>query len=184
MKPQIVDKIVHPDGSEESVQPQEVRRVISESAAAQLSQMLRSVVTNGHGKQADVPGYLVAGKTGTAQVASADSRGYAQGINIGSFAGFAPMNDPRFVVLVRVNNPRSVDWAESSAAPTVGELMRFLLDYYNIEPTEQYTQAVLDHFNATHNLSSYFMGNPTDNANAGGNSNINKTNVIIDKKKN
>jgi len=165
MKPQIVDKIVHPDGSEEAVRPQEVRRVISEKAATLLAQMLRSVVTNGHGKRADVPGYLVAGKTGTAQVASSDSRGYAEGINIGSFAGFAPLNDPRFTILVRVDNPRSVDWAESSAAPACGELMKFLLDYYNIEPTEQYTQAVLDKFNATHNLSDFFIKNPGDKVN-------------------
>ena len=163
MKPQIVDKIVHPDGSQDTVEPQEVHRVISEKASSLITQMLRDVVVNGHGKQADVPGYLVAGKTGTAQVASTDSRGYASGINIGSFAGYAPMNNPRFTVLVRVNNPRSVDWAESSAAPTCGELLKFLLDYYNIEPTEQSTQAALDKFNATHTLSQYFMQNPDQN---------------------
>jgi stage V sporulation protein D (sporulation-specific penicillin-binding protein) len=165
MKPQIVDKMVHPDGSEDDTHPQEVRRVISEKAATLLAQMLRSVVTNGHGKRADVPGYLVAGKTGTAQVASTNSRGYAEGINIGSFAGFAPMNNPRFTILVRVNNPRSVDWAESSAAPAFGELMKFLLDYYDIAPTEQYAQTVMDQFNVTHNLSDYFIKNPDDDSN-------------------
>ncbi|MFA6973408.1 MAG: penicillin-binding protein 2 [Parcubacteria group bacterium] len=157
MKPQIVDRIVHPDGNGETVEPQEVRRVISEKAAILLGQMLQSVVINGHGKQAGVPGYLISGKTGTAQVASTDSRGYEQGTNIGSFAGFAPTNDPRFTILVRVNNPRTVQWAESSAAPAFGELMKFLLDYYNIEPTEKYTQVDLDKFNATHNLNSYFI---------------------------
>jgi cell division protein FtsI/penicillin-binding protein 2 len=165
MKPQIVDRIVNPNGSEENFQPQEVRRVISEKSATLLVQMLRSVVTIGHGKRADVPGYLVAGKTGTAQVASSEVRGYVEGINIGSFAGFAPMNNPRFTILVRVNNPKSVDWAESSAAPACGELMKFLLDYYNIEPTEQYTQADLDKFNMTHNLSDYFIKNPDDDEN-------------------
>jgi hypothetical protein len=73
------------------------------------------------------------------------------------------MNNPRFTVLVRVNNPRSVDWAESSAAPTCGELLKFLLDYYKVEPTEQATQAALDHFNATHTLSQYFIQNPDQN---------------------
>ena len=152
MKPQIIDKIIYPDGTEEEIRPKEVRRVISAKASSQISLMLRNVVVSGHGKRADVPGYLVCGKTGTAQVASRNARGYEEGINIGSFAGYAPMNDPRFTILVRVNHPRSVEWAESSAAPAFGELMKFLLDYYNVEPTEEYTQADMDRFNATHNL--------------------------------
>ncbi|MEK7598476.1 MAG: penicillin-binding protein 2 [Patescibacteria group bacterium] len=157
MKPQIVEKIIHADGSEESFAPQEVRRVVSERAAVQTGNLLRNVVTKGHGKRADVPGYLVAGKTGTAQVASASSRGYEEGKNIGSFAGFAPLNDPKFTILVKINNPKSVQWAESSAAPTFGELMKFLLEYYNIEPTEDYTQTDLDIFNQTHNLKDNFV---------------------------
>jgi cell division protein FtsI/penicillin-binding protein 2 len=157
MKPQIIDKIVHADGSSEVVQPQEVRRVISENASKQAAQMLRSVVVNGHGKRADVPGYAVVGKTGTAQVANQGSRGYADGINIGSFAGFAPEKDPMFVILVRMDNPKSVEWAESSAAPAFGELMKFILEYYNIEPTEEYTQKNLDDFNASHDLKKYFL---------------------------
>lgn len=163
MKPQIVDKIVHEDGSEEQVLPQEAKRVISQQAAAQLGQILRSVVVNGHGKRADVPGYLVVGKTGTAQVASTNSRGYAEGINIGSFAGFAPLNNPRFTILVRMDNPRNVEWAESSAAPAFGELMKFLLEYYKIEPTEEYDQIKLDNFNATHDLRNYFLKKSEEN---------------------
>lgn len=158
MKPQIVDKIISDNGSkEEIIEPKEVRRVISQSAAAQVAQMLRSVVVNGHGKQANVPGYLVGGKTGTAQVASTTSKGYEEDMTNGSFAGFAPLNNPKFVVLVKIENPKAVQWAESSAAPTFGELMKFLLEYANIEPTEEYTQKDLETFNATHNLKTYFM---------------------------
>lgn len=136
MKPQIVDKFKYADGHEEIVEPTEVRQVISESAAKQTAQMLRSVVTEGHGKRADVPGYLVGGKTGTAQVARSDGRGYEEGMNIGSFAGFAPTNDPQFVVVVKMYNPKNVEWAESSAAPLFGRVMKFLLEYYRIKPTE------------------------------------------------
>jgi len=157
MKPQLVDRFIHADGSEEIVSPQEVRRVISQQTASQLGQMLLNVVVKGHGTRANVPGYLVAGKTGTAQVASTDSRGYDKGKNIGSFAGFAPLNNPRFTILVRVDNPKNVEWAESSAAPAFGELLKFLLDYYNIEPTEEYTQADLDKFDATHDLKNYLI---------------------------
>jgi cell division protein FtsI/penicillin-binding protein 2 len=136
MKPQIVDKIVFPNGKEEDVAPQEIRRVIGEDAAKKVSQMLRRVVTDGHGKRADVPGYLVGGKTGTAQVAKKDSKGYEDGMTIGSFAGFAPLDDPMFTVLVKITNPKDVQWAESSAAPAFGQVMKFLLEYYNVKPTE------------------------------------------------
>lgn len=136
MKPQIVDKLRFSDGREEAIEPQEIRQVISESSAEQTGKMLRSVVTNGHGKRADVPGYLVGGKTGTAQIAKEGSKGYEEGINVGSFAGYAPINNPQFVVLVKIVNPKGVEWAESSAAPTFGKVMKFLLEYYKVKPTE------------------------------------------------
>ena len=138
MKPQILEKIIHPDGAEEEIQPVEIRKVISEDSALQVSRMLRSVVVNGHGKRADVPGYLVGGKTGTAQVAKYGSKGYEEGLTIGSFAGYAPIDDPQFVILVKIFDPKDVQWAESSAAPTFGSIMKFLLEYYKVEPTEAY----------------------------------------------
>jgi cell division protein FtsI/penicillin-binding protein 2 len=138
MKPQIIDKIAYPDGHMEEIQPQEIKRVITQDSANQIAKMLRSVVVNGHGKKADVPGYLVAGKTGTAQVPKSDGRGYEDGITIGSFAGFAPMDDPQFVVLVKIYHPKDVQWAESTAGPAFGKIMKFLFDYYGVEPTESY----------------------------------------------
>ena len=136
MKPQIIDKIVYTDGEEDDIAPVEIRRVITEETAKKVSQMLRSVVVNGHGKRADVAGYLVGGKTGTAQVAKMDSKGYEDGMTIGSFAGFAPLDDPMFTVLVKITNPKDVQWAESSAAPAFGKIMKFLLEYYDVKPTE------------------------------------------------
>jgi cell division protein FtsI/penicillin-binding protein 2 len=136
MKPRIVEKIIHAGGREEEVASQEVRRVVSEDTAKKMGVMLRSVVTNGHGKKADVPGYLVVGKTGTAQVAKTDGLGYQDGKNIGTFVGYAPLNDPQFVVLVKMVNPKGVVWAESSAAPTFQKIMKFLLEYSKIQPTE------------------------------------------------
>ena len=162
MKPQIIDRKIYANGSEEKVMSEEVRRVISEKASLQISQMLQSVVANGHGKQAGVPGYAVAGKTGTAQVASSSAKGYEEGKNVGSFVGYAPVNDPKFTVLVKITNPKDVQWAESSAAPTFGELMKFLLEYYSIETTEEYTQADLNKFNQTHTLSQSFLRKDED----------------------
>jgi cell division protein FtsI/penicillin-binding protein 2 len=137
MKPQIVEKIIHADGEIEEIAPYEVRRVISETTSRKIGMMLRSVVMNGHGKRADVPGYLVGGKTGTAQVAKSNAKGYEEGLTIGSFVGYAPINDPRFVVLVKIDNPKGVQWAESTAAPAFGKVMKFLLEYAKIKPTEE-----------------------------------------------
>ncbi|MFA5961808.1 MAG: penicillin-binding protein 2 [Parcubacteria group bacterium] len=161
LKPQIIDKVMHDDGSVTQIAPEEVRRVISQQSAYETTQMLRSVVTDGHGKQADVPGYLVGGKTGTAQVVG-PSGGYEDGMNIGSFAGFAPTDNPKFTMLVRLDDPKAVEWAESSAAPTFGELMKFLLEYYHIEPTQEYSQKDMDKFNQTHTLENSFIKNEQD----------------------
>ncbi|KKR20125.1 MAG: Peptidoglycan glycosyltransferase [Candidatus Moranbacteria bacterium GW2011_GWA2_39_41] len=155
LKPQIVDKIVYGDGREEKIKPQEVRRVISQKAAMQTAQILRSVAVKGHGKRADVPGFLIGGKTGTAQIVDAETKNYSEGKSTGSFGGFAPINDPKFTIIVKLDNPRNVEWAESSAAPAFGELMKFLLEYYDIEPTEEYTQKNLDDFNQTHTLTQF-----------------------------
>lgn len=136
MKPQIVDRLLQYDGKEEKVEPQEIRQVVSEESAKLVGNMLRSVVLKGHGKRADVPGYLVGGKTGTAQVAKVGSSGYEEGLTVGSFAGYAPLQDPQFVVLVKIFDPKDVQWAESTAAPAFGKVMKFLLEYFKVQPTE------------------------------------------------
>lgn len=137
VKPTIIDDIIHPDGKHEKTVPRIVRRVISEQAASLVSGMLVSVVRNGHGKKAGVPLYYVAGKTGTAQVPRKDKRGYEANATIGSFVGYAPVQHPKFVMLVKIDHPRDVQWAESSAAPLFGELAKFLLQYYEVPPDEQ-----------------------------------------------
>lgn len=155
MRPHLVEKVIYPDGREQTSAPAEKRRVISREASLDMARMLVSVVQNGHGKKAGVPGYLVAGKTGTAQVPKSGGGGYEEGAHIGSFAGFAPAYDPRFVMLVKIDNPRNVEWAESSAAPTFGEMAKFLLEYFGVEPTEEYTDKDVQLFNATHDVSIY-----------------------------
>ena len=132
--PYIVEEIVHPDGTREKTKPFETGHPISSRASHLISGMLVSVVENGHGKRAKVPGYWVAGKTGTAQVAKPNGRGYEADITIGSFAGYAPADDPKFVMLVKIDHPRDVQWAESSAAPVFGEMAKFLLTYLEVPP--------------------------------------------------
>ena len=132
MKPYLVEEIVAPDGSRIKAEPQVVEQVISPQAARTVGGMLVNVVEDGHGKKAGVDGYYVAGKTGTAQVPSKDGRGYLANINIGSFAGYAPVEDPIFVMVVRIDHPRGVVWAESSAAPLFGEIANFILKYKQV----------------------------------------------------
>ncbi|MEK7097864.1 MAG: penicillin-binding transpeptidase domain-containing protein, partial [Patescibacteria group bacterium] len=136
MKPYLVKEVILGDGSRIVTQPKQIRRVISERGAMIMSGMLVNVVENGHGKRAGVKGYYVAGKTGTAQLPKKDGRGYEKNAHIGSFAGFAPANNPKFAMLVRLDNPRDVEWAESSAAPLFGEISEFLLHYLQV-PTER-----------------------------------------------
>ncbi len=134
MRPYVVDEIIHPDGTIKKTKPHEVRSPISTRTSRLITGMLVSVVENGHGKKAGVPGYWVAGKTGTAQVANPESGGYYKDITIGSFAGYAPSSDPKFVMLVKIDHPRDVQWAESSAAPVFGEMAKYLLTYLQIPP--------------------------------------------------
>ncbi len=134
MKPYIVKEIRKHNGEIIKTTPEVVRTSINASTAHVLSAMLTSVVDNGHGKRAGVNGYYIAGKTGTAQVAKKDSAGYEKDKLIGSFVGFGSMYNPKFVMLVKIDNPQGVRFAESSAAPLFGKLAKFLLNYYEMAP--------------------------------------------------
>lgn len=132
MQPYVVEEMRYPDGTVETRQPKKIRQVLSQKTATTLGAMLVSVVENGHGRRAGVPGYYIAGKTGTAQVAG--QGGYLAGVSNGSFAGFGPVGNPQFAMVVKLENPKTVEWAESSAAPIFGQIADFLLEYYDIAP--------------------------------------------------
>ncbi|MBI3573258.1 MAG: penicillin-binding protein 2 [Candidatus Kerfeldbacteria bacterium] len=135
MRPYVVDYLAKPDGTKTVTAPQTIRQVISPETSATISAMLVRVVQNGHGKRAGVPGYFVAGKTGTAQIPDPTTGGYLPNLTIGTFAGFAPVEDPKFVMVVQLVKPRDVQFAESSAAPLFGEMAKFLLPYLDVPPS-------------------------------------------------
>lgn len=140
-KPRIIKEIISPSGQKEEKAPQSLGSVITNRTSKLISAMLVNVVENGHGKRAGVPGYYVAGKTGTAQIP--DPRGgYLKDATIGSFVGYAPADDPKFVMLVKIDRPKTVEYAESSAAPIFGEMAKFLLSYMHV-PTERKVKAVI-----------------------------------------
>jgi cell division protein FtsI/penicillin-binding protein 2 len=109
------------------------RRLVSRKIADQLMMMLKDVVAEGTGQYAAMPGYQVAGKTGTAQ--KPDSRGgYATGRYVASFVGIVPASRPRFVILVAVDEPRGAIWGGTVAAPAFQQIARFDLQYLEVPP--------------------------------------------------
>lgn len=135
MQPYVVDRIRRADGTATVTKPRQIRQVISAETSATISGMLVRVVQNGHGKRAGVPGYFVAGKTGTAQIPDSTTGKYLPDLTIGTFAGFAPVEDPQFVMVTQLVKPRDVQFAESSAAPLFGSLAKFLMLYLNLPPS-------------------------------------------------
>ena len=91
--------------------------------------MLRGVVEEGSGVEAQVPGYVVAGKTGTAAKPDPVNGGYSDSRYVASFVGFAPARKPRLVVLVTVDEPRGTIWGGTAAAPAFREIAQFALQY-------------------------------------------------------
>lgn len=131
LKPTIVKKIVFPDGSQEDHVKEEIRQIVSPRTSAQISSMLTAVVSEGHAKKAGVKGYLIAGKTGTAQIAHEDG-GYGEEYNH-TFIGYGPADDARFVMLVKFEKP-NVSFAASTAVSTFGIVAQFLVNYLHISP--------------------------------------------------
>ena len=109
------------------------RRLVSPRIAKELMGMLKDVVAEGTGQYAAMPGYQVAGKTGTAQ--KPDSHGgYATGRYVASFVGIVPASRPRFVVLVTVDEPQGAIWGGVVAAPAFQQIARFDLQYLEVPP--------------------------------------------------
>jgi len=134
MKPYIVKAIIRGDKREEMT-PKQVGRVVSDKTAATISAMLVNVVERGHSKQAYINGYYIGGKTGTAQVAV--SGGYSTDEYIHTFIGFAPVDEPAFVMLTKIDSPRDVQYAEGSAVPLWKEIADFMLKYYQVPKTRK-----------------------------------------------
>lgn len=110
----------------------ERRRIISPTVAAQVMKMLKDVVSDGTGPLAAVPGYQVAGKTGTA--AKPEGDGYSESRYIASFVGIVPASAPRLVIAVAVDEPHGAIWGGEVAAPAFREIARYALQYLEIPP--------------------------------------------------
>ncbi len=137
MKPHVVRAYLDRNGRQvRRTEPQAVRQVISPETAATLSDILTSVVAEGTGQKASVPGYPVAGKTGTAQKPDPVTHVYSRKPGVLSFIGFVPSNAPRLVVLALLDEPKTVVWGSEAAAPIFAAVAGPILRHLDVPPTE------------------------------------------------
>jgi cell division protein FtsI (penicillin-binding protein 3)/stage V sporulation protein D (sporulation-specific penicillin-binding protein) len=136
MKPYIVEKVMAGDKVIEEHDPEIVRQIISEATSAKISSMMVSVVEYGHSKGAKINGYWIGGKTGTAQAPFENKKGYSDK-TIHTFVGFGSAPDPKFVVLIKFDEPETVPYADYSATPAFNEIAKFLVNYLEIPPNRK-----------------------------------------------
>ena len=137
INPYLVEQMVSVDNTINNHNPEnKEEKIISSKTASQLTAMLVSVIENGFAQAAKIPGYFIAGKTGTAQVSfgalGIDKKGYSEK-TIQTFIGFAPAFDPQFLILIKLNNPQTKT-AEYSALPVFKELAEYIIHQYQIPP--------------------------------------------------
>lgn len=127
-QPQLIERV----GDEEVHEPKG-HRVIDADVAAQVREMLEGVLApGGTASEVSVPGYTLAGKTGTAEVA--ENGTYSETKYVASFIGFAPASDPKFLAAVIVDQPQGEIYGGSVAAPAFGEIASFALPYLGVAP--------------------------------------------------
>lgn len=127
----LIDAYIDEDGTEHTVDAGEGTRVYSEQTSEEMLKLMEGVVEEGTGGAAKVPGYRVGGKTGTGQAAG--EAGYDG--HTTSFTAVAPLDNPRFVVSVAAHRPQGY-WRDWKVTDTAGEVMSYLLNKYNIPPTD------------------------------------------------
>lgn len=134
MEPHIVQSVI--GESEVAVLPKSRGEVISSTAADRITNLMVQAVEQGEAKWAAPKGYTVAGKTGTAQIAVEGH--YDREKTTASFVGFAPAKNPKFVMLVKLSEPTSSQWAAETAAPLWFKIAQKLLVRYNVAPDKAY----------------------------------------------
>ncbi len=134
MKPYLVEEIRYPDGKTKSFDPIEVDDVVSSRAASLLGGMLVNVIDSGQAGGAKVPGYFLAGKTGTAQIA--EKGVYIEDAYNHSFVGFGPIDAPVFTMIVTFEKPEQ-RYSASTAAPTFGTIAKIILEHYGVPPSRE-----------------------------------------------
>jgi cell division protein FtsI/penicillin-binding protein 2 len=130
-RPHVVRMVIKGD-SVRIKEPEPVSRAISADSARTLTQMM--IAAANHTKAATIPGYAIAGKTGTAEIPGMG--GYKEDRTITTFVGFFPADDPQFLILVKLERPKTSAWAGKTAAPIFHEIAQAIINMYGIPPDD------------------------------------------------
>lgn len=132
MRPYIVARILHPDGSVEERSPRIIRRVLKPETAAAVTNILSHSIAQESTNKANLPGYAIAGKTGTAQIPVPG--GYDPKWTIASFGGYFPTSNPRYVILVKLDRPTKSPWGSQVASPVFAAISQQLAQLTGLPP--------------------------------------------------
>jgi cell division protein FtsI/penicillin-binding protein 2 len=132
MQPEVVSAVEDPNGNVTKIAPKAIDTPISATTAKQMTEIMVDAVNKGEASWARLKGYRIAGKTGTASIPVAGH--YDPNQTIASFIGFAPAEDPKFVMLVILNRPTASIYGSETAAPIFFDIAKTLLSYYGIPP--------------------------------------------------
>ena len=132
MEPHVVSQVQTADGNTIDIPPKELDQPISAKTSKVVTEMMVKAVDEGEAKFARIKGYRIAGKTGTAQIPVAGH--YDPTKTIASFVGFAPADDPKFLMLVVIDRPSSSIYGAETAAPIFFNAAKNILEYYGIPP--------------------------------------------------
>jgi len=132
MKPYLVSQTEYPDGTIESYEPEIIRQVISSDASSSITAMMTSTAESYTALKLD--NHYFAGKSGTAQTYKWGQALSGPGTTIASFVGYGPVEDPQFLVVVKIDRPRTIEWGAATAGPVFKDIASFLFDYYNVPP--------------------------------------------------
>lgn len=136
MRPYVVKARVDPQTGEvaATTAPVVLQQVVKPSTTRTMLQIMETVANQGETNYARVPGYRVGGKTGTASIPT--STGYDPELTIASYVGIAPIDVPRFAILVKIDRPKGVPWGSVVAAPAFRNIAEALMVYYRIQPSD------------------------------------------------
>ena len=132
MQPKLLKKTIDSNGKVIEIPPVKGKQLLSKKSTELTTEMMINAVDNGEAKWAKPKGYRIAGKTGTAQIAVAGH--YDAKKTIASFVGFAPADDPKFVMLVTLREPSSSQWGSETAAPLFFSIAKDIFLYMGIAP--------------------------------------------------
>jgi cell division protein FtsI/penicillin-binding protein 2 len=132
MRPYIVDRVIYPDGSTETRSPRVIRQVVKPETAQMLTDILSHSIAKESTNKANLPGYRIAGKTGTAQIPVPG--GYDPKWTIASFGGYFPADNPQYVILVKIDRPTKSPWGSQVASPIFSAVARQIAQLTGLPP--------------------------------------------------